>query len=210
MRAWRRQGNLIRRITGERRFVGYLKKTARNQHMRQVEPKFFVKQLGTITRVQCERNALREIATIGIGPAADASVLFEEFARRFSVVPTEEDYDGIPRSISQITEIGSGNDHELAFVLLNLFTWNNIEAELVQVYSNLEARPGNPELGDLDLILVYVPALDRYFDPTLRASGRLNEGGMPAWLEERPRIYYAYPSDNRGRGYYGNRPAANR
>jgi hypothetical protein len=172
--------------------------------MKRVEADFLVRVTASRDSVLQEREALQEIARLGIGPSSDAAFIFEEFARRFSVASTGKSRDGIPRTISRM-KTGRGNAHELAFVLLNLFTWSGIDAELVQVWSNREARGGHHELGKLEHVLVYVPDRDRYFDPTSRMSAQLTETGMAPWLEEQPRTYSRYPSDNTGRGYYGKR-----
>jgi hypothetical protein len=166
----------------------------------------FVRTMKRYVQAQNERDAEREIATVGFRQSSDACVLFEQFvAKGLSVVPTEEDYEYLPR-IPDIVERGSGNTHELAFVLVNLFTWGGVAAERVHVYGNKEACRENRDLGELEHLLVYVPALDRYFDPTLRTSAQLTETGMAPWLEERPRIYFSYPGTT-GRGFFGKRSA---
>jgi hypothetical protein len=172
---------------------------------KRLDSDFFLRMFPSSMGRQREGEILRGITTIGIGPSSDPSVLFHEFAKHFSVVPTEEEYDGIPRPFAQIAETGKGNRDELAVMLASLFVRNGIDTEYVQVWSNREARWGHRELGELEHILVYVPALDRYFDPTSRMSAQLTEAGMERWLEEQPRVYFRYPSDNTARGYYGKR-----
>jgi hypothetical protein len=166
---------------------------------------FFRRRSPDLMRIHREREILREISTIGIGPSSDAAVLFEEFGERFSVVSIEEEYDYIPRPLARIAETGKANFDELALVLASLFVWNRMDVECVEVWSNREARRGHSDLGNLEHLLVYVPAIDRYFDPTSRMSAQLTETGIAPWLEEQPRIYSRYPSDNIGRGFYGKR-----
>jgi hypothetical protein len=189
-----------------KRYTHYTRYTPTNfKPRRRFGSDFFVRSTPYSVRSQSEGEILREIATIGIDPCSDPSVLFEEFVKRFSVVPTEEEYDGIPRPFAQIAETGQGNFDELALMLASLFVWNGIDTEFVKVWGNREARLGHHELGELDHLLVYVPAIDRYFDPTSRVSAQLTETGIAPWLEEQPRIYSRYPSDHTGRGYYGKR-----
>jgi hypothetical protein len=155
---------------------------------------------------QHEREALDEAASLAIGPFSDAHLLFEEFVKRFPIVRVTKPNRPL-RAILQIAETKGGNPFELAFVLVNLFTSSGIDAETVYVYSDHEAESKDSfRRANVEHVMVYVPALGQYFDPTLRAAELLKESAGK-WPEERPRAHYPYPSHGAGRGYYGKRVA---
>jgi hypothetical protein len=151
-------------------------------------------------------EAQREIAIIDINPSSDANVLFEAFAKRFSVMKKGGDHQiPSPSAIRRIVKSGMGSPFELAFVLLNLFALNGIDAERVDVYSDKEAEPhDNFELDNIEHVLVYVPSLDRYFDPTSRISEELRESAE-TWLEEKNRMYRRGIPGTFAYGYYAKR-----
>lgn len=133
--------------------------------------------------IESERQALHDIAIAGITPSPDARSLFEEFAKRFSLIEAtgerERTYDLRKIIISQ-----GGDRDELIFALLTLFASNGIDAESVGIYGSSEAvRKRN--IDDIKRVVVYAPVQDRIFDPTLPAieqhqgSGRAVIGRMP-------------------------------
>jgi len=133
-------------------------------------------------------QARREVADLGIDRSPDASVLFDAFVKRFSFIEMP-DSQGSPRSIQSITKAGGGNPRELAYVLVHLFTWNDIEAEVVSIYpDSVAGRPKKFTSVSSEHTLVHVPAIERYFDPTLRIAQQLKEAGAK-WVAERPRIH---------------------
>jgi hypothetical protein len=152
-------------------------------------------------------EARTDIGVVGISPSSDAWVLFGEFAKRFTIVPTAaEDY---LRDLRSIAQTGGGNRYELAVALLNLLAWNGIDTDMVSV------RSGPKGVDGVVHMLVYVPALDQVFDPTLPLA-RQHKGSGWALLEGMPRIHQAYPfgrvvkecaNDEMAaiRGYYGKR-----
>lgn len=158
-----------------------------------------------------QREALNDIGSVGINPSSDAWVLFEEFAKRFVLVTADDQSSG--RDIRSIVENGGGDRDALVFMLLNLFTWNGIDAESVHVYGDREPEPKrNFVVGNIDRILVYAPGLDQYFDPTLPLAGQRKEAGGTL-VDGKPRIHFAYPAWRSAhgcpgspiRGYYGRR-----
>ena len=93
--------------------------------------------------------------------------------------------------------------------MLNLFAWNGIETDMVDVLSGPKGVDGT------DHVLVYVPALDQVFDPRLPVAQQ-HKGAGWAFLDGMPRIHQAYPlgrtvkecaNDEMAaiRGYYGKR-----
>jgi hypothetical protein len=153
--------------------------------------------------VRDHRRALNQIGILRINQSSDPWFLFAEFAKRLSVVATVDSDAWPPRSVRTIIKTGGGDRDELAFVLLNLFTSNALEAELVRVYDK-------PDFSDIDRVLVYLPALDRAFDPTLPPAEQ-HKGSGRALLESHPRTHRLYPvwrlNHDCGsfRGYYGKR-----
>jgi hypothetical protein len=137
-----------------------------------------------------QRDAEHEIATIGIAKSSDSGRLFEEFAKRFSLLskPVRPPGSGLQpvASILSIAQAGGGDSHELVFLLLCLFKWSGFECESIEIYENskFDTRPEH--------ILVYLPALDRYFDPTLQVAKQL-EGSGVKWPKERPRVHRPHP-----------------
>lgn len=149
--------------------------------------------------------AKTDIGVVGFSPSSDAWVLFGEFAERFTLVATVAEDE--LRDLQSIAQTGGGNSFELAIALLNLFAWNGIETDMVDVLSGPKGVDGT------DHTLVYVPALDQVFDPRLPLAQQRKGGGW-VFLDGKPRIHEAYPfgrivkecaNDEMAaiRGYYG-------
>jgi hypothetical protein len=132
-------------------------------------------------------NELSEIAAVGIRPSSDAWALFEEFAKRFSLIETSNKQDRI-RDIQSIAKAGGGDRNELVFVLRTLFRWNDIDAEWVEVYGSPETTR-EQDRAKVIRDLVLVPVLDRIFDPALPPTGQ-HKGSGRALLDGVSRIHY--------------------
>lgn len=152
--------------------------------------------------------AQKAIDALGIDPSANATVLFEEFTKRFPVVlPVDE--QGSVRDVPSILKTRGGTPDELAFVLLNLLTRNGIEAEMVHIHADPKAS------GNIVGVLVYVPARDQVFDPTL-PDAKQHRGSGWSLLEGSARIHYGYPFGTPAhncpispiRGYFAKRSPA--
>ncbi len=77
-----------------------------------------------------------------------------------------------PRDIASIVETRGGDCKSLSFLLLNLLRWNNVSAELVLFPSRGEIDPTDVfSFVNIGHVLVYVPALDQYLDPTTVVPG---------------------------------------
>lgn len=140
-----------------------------------------------ISTIEHGAAALNDIDILGVRPSSDASMLFEEFAKRLSLVVTANGQREI-RDIPSIVATRGGDRAELAHVFVTILTRNGIDSEWVQVYSSHQKEPG----GKAERLLVYVPAFDLVFDPTLPSAGQ-NKGSGRAWLYGRPRRHYVYP-----------------
>jgi hypothetical protein len=152
------------------------------------------------------RRALSQIGILRIDQSSDPWFLFGEFAKRLSVVEAAGSDDWPPRSVRSIIETGGGNRNELAFVLLNLFTSNGFQADLLHVYDKPDFSTAN-----VDRVLVHLRGFDLAFDPTLPPAEQ-HKGSSRALLSSMPRTYRLYPVwrvdfDCPGplRGYYGKR-----
>ncbi len=140
-----------------------------------------------------DSGKLQDLQAAGIRPVPDAEALFKEFTLRFGNMTAIESRSD-PRSLASILQTKGGDCKSLTFLLLNLLRWAGVDAELV-----LESEKHQLNLtdvfsfGQIDHVLVYVPSLDRYFDPTLPAG----------WHQEQPnrtmrtknRIHVAAPPD---------------
>lgn len=153
-----------------------------------------------------QRRALNQIGILRISRSSDPWFLFEEFAKRLSVVEAVGNDVWPPRGVRSIIKTGGGNRDELAFVLLNLFTSNGLQAELLHVYDHPDFSTAK-----VDRVLVHLPAFDLAFDPTLPPAEQ-HKGSSRALLSSMPRTYRLYPVwrvdfDCPGplRGYYGKR-----
>lgn len=109
---------------------------------------------------------LDRLELLQIPRSSDARALFRQFKDRF--VPTDKfTYQFVPDDLDAIAAARSGDCKALSFLLLNLFRWNGIDAELVFT----GRRRPDPEdvfsFRTFDHALVYVPGLDRYFDPMI-------------------------------------------
>jgi hypothetical protein len=134
-----------------------------------------------------DEEALRDIAAVGIDRSPDPWALFEEFAKRFSLIETG-DKRGRPRDIQSIAKAGGGNRDELVFVLLTLFRWNGFDAEQVEIYSSPEAA-GERDRAKVIRQLVRVRAPDRVFDPALPPADQ-HKGSGDALLDGMSRVHY--------------------
>jgi hypothetical protein len=137
------------------------------------------------------RRGLNQIGILRISPSQDPWLLFEEFAKRLSVVAVDRNpEDWPPRDVRSIIKTKGGDRDELAFVLLNLFTANEFETELVSIYRNKELLFLHWPAAR---VLVYLPAIDRVFDPTLPPADQ-HQGPGQALLNGEPRIHRGYPA----------------
>jgi hypothetical protein len=92
----------------------------------------------------------QEAEALGIERTSDANALVAAFAGR--------------RPANSPATQGQGDDCTLpAVALINLLRLNGIDAELVSATMTNESVPADPT----ERVLVYVPVLDRYFDPAL-------------------------------------------
>lgn len=137
------------------------------------------------------RRGLNQIGILRISPSRDPWLLFEEFAKRLSVVAidrSEEDWP--PRDVRSIIKTGGGDRDELAFVLLNLFAANHLETELLYIYR--DPHEVGSAVGTIDRVLVYLPVIDQVVDPTLPLADQ-HKGSGRAFLVGKPRLFRAYP-----------------
>jgi hypothetical protein len=134
-----------------------------------------------------DKEALSEIAAIGIRPSSDVGGLFEEFAKRFSLIETIAGQGG-PRDIQSIAKSGGGDRDELVFVLLTLFRWSGIDSESVEVYGSPEAARAR-DRSRIIRHLVFVRASDQIFDPTLPPADQ-HKGSGEALLDGISRVHY--------------------
>lgn len=133
-----------------------------------------------------DSSQLPEMESVGIGPSSDAWAIYGQFAKRFVVVSPVRDQNSA-HDIRRITEAGEGDRNALIFLLLNLFRWNKIDAELALVSTRRGTRSGGPYVEHL---LVYVPSLKQYFDPTLSPAAQ-PKSSEQTWLVGRRRIHFA-------------------
>lgn len=131
-------------------------------------------------------SRLPEMESVGIGPSSDAWDIYGQFAKRFVVVDLARDQSSA-HDIRRITEAGEGDRNALVFLLLNLFRWNGIDAELALVSTKRGTKGGAPRVEHL---LVYVPSLKQYFDPALSPAAQ-PKSSERTWLEGRQRMHFA-------------------
>jgi len=113
-----------------------------------------------------DEHGLRSLKALDVPHSQNAWALFAELTKRLSAVKTAETRHE-PRDIQNIIETQGGDCKALSFLLLNLLRWNGIDAELVLYSNEHDIAPDDIfSFGKIDHILVYVPALDRYMDPT--------------------------------------------
>jgi hypothetical protein len=113
---------------------------------------------------------LNDLRVTSIQPADDPEILFKQFTDEFGAVATSE-FRTEPRKLSSILQTKGGDCKSLTFLLVNLLRWSGIDAELVLTSERHEPRLTDVfSFGDIDHVLVYVPSLDRYFDPALPAG----------------------------------------
>jgi hypothetical protein len=131
-----------------------------------------------------DESRLPEMESVGIGPTSNAWEIYGQFAKRFVVVSPAEGQPS-PPDIRRITEAGGGDRNALVFLLLNLFRWNGIDAELTLVSGKRGTKSGTHHVEHL---LVYVPSLKQYFDPTLSPAAQ-PKSSERAWLDGRRRMH---------------------
>lgn len=132
-----------------------------------------------------DSSQLPEMEAVGIGLSSDAWEIYGRFAKRFVMVDPAGQ-SSLP-DIRRITEAGEGDRNALVFLLLNLFRWNGIDAELALVSTKRGTKSGFPRVEQL---LVYVPSLKQYFDPALSPAAQ-PKSSEKTWLEGRRRIHFA-------------------
>jgi hypothetical protein len=142
-----------------------------------------------------DSGKLENVQAVGIEPVSDAEALFKDFTLHFGGATTNEPRDD-PRSLASILKTKGGDCKALTFLLLNLLRWAGLDAELV-----LESERHQLNLTDvfsfaaLDHVLVYVPSLDRYFDPTLPAGWQ--QAQLDQLMRSKNRIHVAGPADGK-------------
>jgi hypothetical protein len=168
-------------------------------------PRLEITTLGDWAKVAHEARAvyfmdpakLEDLQAAGIQPVPDAEALFKEFTFHFGTVTASESRTD-PRPLASILQTKGGDCKSLTFLFLNLLRWAGVDAELV-----LDSERHHLNLtdvfsfADLDHILVYVPSLDRYFDPTLPAGWQQQQRDRT--MRSKNRIHVAAPPDGRMR-----------
>jgi hypothetical protein len=162
-------------------------------------PRFEITTLGDWTKAaQLLRSAffmdsdnLSDLETAGIQLTDDPEVLFKRFAGQFGPAITSE-FRFEPRTVASISQTGGGDCKSLTFLLLNLLRWSGTEAELVltSVKQSYFRLTDIFSLAEVDHVLVYVPSLDRYFDPTL-GPGEGRQQQLNLTIRDRTRIHVA-------------------
>lgn len=132
---------------------------------------------------------LDDLRITGITPADDPELLFKQLAGRFGTVTTSESRFE-PRKLASILQTGGGDCKSLTFLLINLLRRSGIDAELVLTSEQHQPRLTDVfSFVDVDHVLVYVPSLDRYFDPTLPAGWQQQQ--IDRTIRTRNRIHVA-------------------
>jgi hypothetical protein len=143
-----------------------------------------------------DAEKLQDLQAASIQPGPDPEGLFKELTFHFGPkFASETGRD--PPSLVKILQAKGGDCKALTFLLLNLLRWAGVDAELVLV--SIKKHELNLtdvfSYTDIDHMLVYVPSLDRYFDPTLPA------GGAQQWINRmmrsKNRIHVAGPADGK-------------
>ena len=117
-----------------------------------------------------DSQSLNDLRVTGMQPADDPEILFKRFTDEFGVARISE-FRMEPRKPASIVHTKGGDCKSLTFLLVNLLRWSGIDAELVLTSVRHQPRLTDVfSLRDLDHVLVYVPSLDRYFDPTVPAG----------------------------------------
>ena len=144
-----------------------------------------------------DAEKLQDLQAAGIQPVPDAEALFKEFKLHFGPkFASESGRD--PPSLDSILQAKGGDCKALTFLFLNLLRWAGVDAELV-----LESERDQLNLTDvfsfaaLDHVLVYLPSLDRYFDPTLPAGWQ--QAQVDQIMRSKNRIHVAAPPDGNTR-----------
>jgi hypothetical protein len=105
-----------------------------------------------------------EAELFGILGSADPRFLIAAFGRRMATGTLDARAE--VRAGSVEVESGSAGCSLPAVGFINLLRLNGIAVELALVSTQLAGAPSEPAaLDELERVLVYVPVLDRYFDP---------------------------------------------
>ena len=133
-----------------------------------------------------EDEVLSDMAAVGIDRSSDPRVLFAEFSKRFSVIETSAERDH-RRDIQSIAKTGGGKPAELVFVLVALFRLNGIDARSVEIYGSPEDA-GDQDPAKVIRRLVFLPVLDRVFDPALPPADQ-HSGSGKALIDGTSRVH---------------------
>jgi hypothetical protein len=132
---------------------------------------------------------LNDLRVTGIQPADDPEILFKQLADQFGTVTTSE-FRTEPRKLASILQTKGGDCKSLTFLFVNLLRWSGLDAELVLTSERHRSRLTDVfSFADIDHVLVYVPSLDRYFDPTLPAGWQQQQ--LNRTIRTRNRIHVA-------------------
>jgi hypothetical protein len=137
---------------------------------------------------------LPEIEALGIAPSGEPWALFEAFVKRFSVV-TSGQFERSSRDIQRVIEARGGDRSTLSFLLLNLFRWNGIDAELALLSTKRNSKHDDRYI---EQVLVYVPAIQQYFDPALPLDGQHNSADR-TWLADRDWMHFSAALQHKGK-----------
>lgn len=133
-----------------------------------------------------DESRLSEMESVGIGPSSDVWEIYGQFAKRFVPVDLPKGQSSA-HDIRRIVEAGEGDRRALVFLLLNLFRWNGIDAQLAVISTKRGMKRGGT---DIEYLLVYVPSLNQYFDPALPPAVQPKASDR-TWLEGRRRMHFA-------------------
>jgi hypothetical protein len=110
---------------------------------------------------QCRREA----DALNLAPHADARILIAEFARHLAAAPADARAEWRVGSVDPSAP--SLDCARPAIILINLLRQSGLDAELVLVASPVfSAMDESSVAKGFNGMIVYVPALDRYVDPT--------------------------------------------
>ena len=123
-----------------------------------------------------------EAAALGIAQTTDANALLASFAAFQLNLP--------PPAASHPMDTLSADCRAPAILLVNLLRHNGFEAELA--LASMQPANAVDDAGEIDRILVYVTALDRYFDPAAPPGA---QSAVDQIVRERAsRVHLAGPS----------------
>ncbi len=117
-----------------------------------------------------DAQKLDDLQATGIQPVGNPEIVFKELVDRFGSFRISEPRID-PPSLASILQAKGGDCKALTFLLLNLLRWAGADAELVLVSEKYSQKlPDAFSLVEMDHVLVYVPSLNRYFDPMVPAG----------------------------------------